>query len=419
MSSNRRGPTYNFGEQVPFAEPAWYRDWESPYYNESHKKFRQKVRDFIEKEIRPFSNEWEEDHISKGTELPLEIFRKAYDAGIYAPGMPIEWGGTPPEGGWDAFHDLIWLDELARGGSGGVCAGFTIYTMGLPPVLNFGSKYLKDKVLRDVITAKKFISLCISEPYAGSDVAALRTTAKRDGDFYIVNGEKKWITWAIHADYFTVACRTGDEGNGGISLLLIERNMPGVEVKRMKLQGNWLAGTCMVTFHDVKVPVKNLIGKENEGFKMIMHNFNHERFVISVQTCRTARMCIEEAINYGRNRTTFGIRLVDHQALRHKIADMAMRVEALQALLELIAYQMKVGIPQDKLGGVMAIAKVNASKTFEICAREASQILGGASYVRGGKGQLVERLYREVRGTAIPGGSEEIMLELAMRQAKL
>jgi alkylation response protein AidB-like acyl-CoA dehydrogenase len=162
--------------------------------------------------------------------------------------------------------------------------------------------------------AKKFIALCVSEPYAGSDVANLRTTAKREGDHYILNGEKKWITWAIHADFFTVACRTGGPGMGGISVILVERNSPGVSVKRMKLQGNWLAGTCYVNFDDVKVPVNNLIGQENQGFKVIMQNFNHERFVIAVQTCRFARICLREAIEYAQARKTFGKRLVDHQA---------------------------------------------------------------------------------------------------------
>jgi len=332
---------------------------------------------------------------------------------------PEEMGGTPPEGGeFDIFHDIIWLDEIARLGGGGLTNGFTIYTMACPPIFIWGSDELKEKV-KAVIKAEKFISLCISEPTAGSDVANIRTTATREGDYYILNGQKKWITWAKYCDYMTVAVRTGGPGMNGLSLIFVERNTPGITVRSMPLQGNWAGGTSYVTFDNVKVPAKNLIGKENAGFKMIMFNFNHERFVIAVQGTRAARACIQEAIVYARKRTVFGKRLIDSQVIRHKIADMAMRVQACWAMVETIAYQMQQGVGPDRIGGPMALLKVQVSKTLEVCAREASQIFGGSSYVREGNGAIVESIYRSVRGIAIPGGSEEIMLDLAMRQAKL
>jgi len=270
-----------------------------------------------------------------------------------------------------------------------------------------------------VITGEKVMSLAVSEPYAGSDVAALRTTAVRKGDHYIVNGEKKWITSGCYADFFTVAVRTGGPGAKGISLLLVERSMPGVKTQRMKTQGWWISNTAYVTLEDVKVPVSNLIGEENQGFRLIMHNFNHERFVLAAMANRYARVCLEEAINYGRQRRTFGKRLMDHQVLRHKVADMAGRIESVHALLEQIAYQMKCDVPDRHIGGIVALAKVQATTCMEFCAREAAQIFGGNSFTRGGKGEKVERLYREVRVNAIGGGSEEILKDLAMKQAKL
>jgi len=282
-------------------------------------------------------------------------------------------------------------------------------------VLRFGSQYLKDMVARDVITGKKIMALAISEPSAGSDVASLQSTAVKQGDHYVINGVKKFISSGMKASYFTVAAQTGS----GISLFLVDSNTPGITARRMKTQGVWVSGTALITFEDVKVPANRLIGKENEGFRYIMSNFNHERYGGCVMANRFARLCLEESIKFGRKRETFGKKLVGHQVIRHKIAEMARHVETTHALLEQITYQMKMGIPDVKLAGHIALAKVQCTRTFEYCAREASQIFGGASCIRGGVGEKVERLYREVRVVAIGGGSEEIMLDLAMRQSRL
>ena len=264
--------------------------------------------------------------------------------------------------------------------------------------------------------------MCITEPYAGSDVANIRCEAKKDptGRFYIVTGEKKWITNGIWADYFTVAVRTGGKGSSGISLLVIEKSMKGVECKRMDCMGVWASGTTFITFDEVRVPVENLIGNENEGFKYIMHNFNHERWGFVVQANRFARVCYEEAFTYAHRRRTFGQRLIDHAVIRHKLAEMIRQIEATHNLLENITYQMNTLSEEQKpkmLAGITALAKVQATKVFEFCAREAAQIFGGASYVRGGQGEKVERLYRDVRAYAIPGGSEEIMLDFGVRDS--
>jgi len=206
---------------------------------------------------------------------------------------------------------------------------------------------------------------------------------------------------------------------GGISMLLIERG-PGVTTRHMQCQGLWSGGTAYVTFEDVKVPVENLIGQENQGFKYIMYNFNHERWAMNIQALRFARVCFEEAFKYSHKRQTFGKRLIDHPVIRLKLAHMVRQIESTQAWLENVTLQLNTMTheeAQQKLGGSIALLKAQATTTFEFCAREASQIFGGLAYTRGGQGAKVERLYREVRGYAIPGGSEEILLDLGIRQA--
>eukprot|EP01117_Protostelium_nocturnum_P001016 TRINITY_DN11339_c0_g1_i1.p1 TRINITY_DN11339_c0_g1~~TRINITY_DN11339_c0_g1_i1.p1 ORF type:complete len:567 (-),score=223.66 TRINITY_DN11339_c0_g1_i1:63-1739(-) len=420
-----RHPKY--GQLVPYGDPLWYSGVFSPYYNESHHRFRAAMREFVEREITPNCHKWDEDK-----KMPSDIYRKCYEAG-FLPGVvggwPTEYAGDKIAGGvkpseWDYFHELILIDELSRCGSGGVVWGIQAgLAIGLPPILLFGNQYLKDKCAKPCLTGEKIICLCITEPYAGSDVASLRTEAKKtpDGKHYIVNGEKKWITNGVFADFFTVAVRTGGEGMGGISMLLLEKGMPGITTRQMKCSGVWPSGTTYITFEDVKVPVENLIGKENEGFKYVMYNFNHERWGIVVQATRFSRVCYEESFLYAHKRKAFGKRLIDQPVIRNKLAHMAREIEATQSWLETITYQMcKLSHKESvsSLGGATALLKAQSTTTFELCAREATQIFGGLAYTRGGQAEKVERLYREVRAYSIPGGSEEIMLDLGVRQAQ-
>lgn len=421
-----------YGSDVPFAEPPDLQGQYSPFYNEHHRKWRACCRKFVENEIMPFVEEWDE-----AGDIPhVELRAKAYEAGIYAPLSPVTYGGTPPEGSegdWhsfmpgvkvDPFFDFIMWDELARCASGGLVAtlfGSGPSGIGLPPILLFGSEHLKEKVARDVVSGKKTLCLCVTEPSGGSDVAAIRTTAVRDGDHYVINGSKKWITGGMKAEFFTVVCRTHSDkpGHNGMSMILLERNMPGISFRRMKTQGWWMSNTTFIEFDNVRVPVENLVGKEGEGFKYTMINFNHERFMMTVQTVRFARVCLEESIKFAKRRQTFGKKLIEHQVIRHKIAEMARRIEGTHRQLENVCYQVKCGYPDHKLGGYIALMKVDGSKLMEFCAREASQIFGGQSFTREGAGGKIERIYREVRVMAIGGGSEEVMLNLAMTQAKL
>lgn len=407
-----------YGDLVPYGDPYWYQGQNSLYYTESHRNWRKKVRAFVEEHISPYVHEWDENY-----EIPREVLLKTAKEGILAAVVgkwPTEYVGAGPEG-FDLFHEQITLDELARCGSGGILWGLVEgLSIGLPPVLLFGSQYLKDKVAKDCLEGRKIICLAISEPQAASDVAGLVTTARREGDYYIVNGAKKWITNGIFSDYMTVAVRTGGPKHGGLSFLLIESKSPGVVCTRMKCQGVWASGTTFVRFDDVRVPVSHLIGEENSGFKYIMYNFNHERWALVVQCLRFSRVCLEESFKYAMKRETFGKRLIDHQVIRFKIAEMARQVESTQAWVEQITYQMNSMSHDEsnpKLGGPIAMLKAHTTKVFEYCAREAVHVFGGAGYVRGGVGEKVERLYREVRAYSVPGGAEEILLDFAARQA--
>ncbi|KAK0725437.1 acyl-CoA dehydrogenase/oxidase [Lasiosphaeris hirsuta] len=415
-----------YGQQIPFGDPSWYQSYHSPYFNETHAALRTEVREWVDKEIQPFVAEWDEKK-----EVPAAIYkemgRRGYLAGLLGTHYQKQYVSNPielvPTEKWDLFHEMLITDELSRTGSGGfvwnVIGGFGI---GCPPLVKFGKKPLLDRILPGILNGDKRICLAITEPDAGSDVANLSCEAKlsEDGKHYIVNGEKKWITNGIWSDYFTTAVRTGGPGMNGVSLLLIERSFGGVSTRRMDCQGVWSSGTTYITFEDVKVPVENLLGKENAGFRVIMTNFNHERVGIIIQCLRFSRVCYEESVKYANKRRTFGKKLIEHPVIRLKLAHMARQIEASYNWLENLIYQCeKMGETEAmlRLGGPIASLKAQATVTFEFCAREASQIFGGLSYSRGGQGGKVERLYRDVRAYAIPGGSEEIMLDLSIRQS--
>lgn len=377
----------------------------SQYYNEDHEAWRYALRQFIDKEVAPYVNEWEE----AGT-FPRELYKKAADVGLLKLGYPEEYGGVDKP---DLFFDIVTSLELARVGGGGVLPSLNSHSIGLPPIVALGSEAMKVRIVPEVINGEKISALAITEPSGGSDVAKLKTTARRDGDHYVVNGSKTFITSGIRADYYTVAVRTGGEGMSGISLLLIEKDTPGFTQSLLDKMGWWSSDTATLYFDNCRVPVENLVGPENKGFAGIMRNFNAERLNIAAMANGLAMVCMDEAVGWARERETFGHRLVEHQVIRHKIAEMTKRILATQALLEQVTWQMEQGqVPVAEL----SLLKVQATETMEYCAREAVQIFGGMGFMRGNK---VERIYREVRVYAIGGGSEEIMRDLAARQLAL
>ena len=375
----------------------------SPHYDASHEAVCDTVRAFVAKEITPNVDAWE----AAGA-LPRDLHRKAAEAGIIGLNYPEEFGGTG--NAFTLFHSLVQTEELARPGAGGICASLMTHGIGLPPILAMGSPELQQRIAPAVLAGEKLICLGITEPGGGSDVAQLRTKAKRKGASYIVNGEKTYITTGMRADYITLAVRTGGPGFGGISLLLVELDSPGVSRTPLAKMGWHASDTATIHFDNVEVPAENLIGPENGGFAGIMRNFNGERLGMSQQAVAFARICYEDALDWARQRETFGKPLVTNQVVRHKLADMVRRIQATQAWIDHCAWTV---LNDCAFPGDFALLKVQATQTMEFCAREACQILGGASFMRGGR---VERIYREVRVMAIGGGSEEIMFDLASRQ---
>lgn len=371
--------------------------------DETHTEWRRSVRGFVDKEIMPFVEDWEE-----AGRIPRELFKKAKAAGMLGIGYPTEYGGEGTE--FDRFHGIVTSEELARIGAGGVSSALMIHGIGLPPIMALGSEEMKTEIGQKVLSGEKQISLGITEPSAGSDVAQLKTKAVKDGNGWRVNGSKTYITGGMTSKWLTTAVRTGGEGMGGISLLLIDLESEGVSRTELPKQGWWASDTATIHFDDVFVPAENLIGEEDKGFYGIMANFNGERLGMAAGAAASARVCVEEAAAWAQERKTFGKRLADHQVIRHKLASMAQRVWATTTMLDTYAWHVQNGnTPVAEL----AMLKVQATETLEYCAREAMQILGGAGFIRGHR---VERIYREVRVMAIGGGSEEIMRDLAARQ---
>jgi len=406
-----------FGDPCPFSEPAWYRGVPTPYYNENHAAFRAKVRAWVDENLIPFVDEWDEAYT-----CPIEKLRlSAHKAGVLSPWAPEELGGTPPEGGWDEFMFVIWADEMSRCGAGGVAILFFITYMALPHILTFGTDDQKENIARKIINGDGGIAITLTEPQGGSDLANIQTSAIKteDGKHYKINGNKKFITGGLCVDYFSTIVRTGGPGHKGLSIIVIPRDTPGVTVKKITTTGWWSGNTTFVDFDDVLVPVENLVGAEGMGFGVMATAMNGERLIACAGGVRMSRTCLSEAIKFAQARTTFGQKLSKSQVIRHKFAQMARRCEAAQAVLDNLAFSMSQGASPLQIGGPMALAKVECTSAAEYCVREASQVLGGASFVRGGKGRLVERMAREIRVSVVGGGSEEVMLDLAMNMSKI
>jgi len=372
----------------------------SLFYTEDHEAFREQLRRFVAKEIRPHAFAWDE-----AGSFPRELYRKAAEVGMLQIGFPERFGGVEA----DRFYTIILHQELARGCSNGVAAALNSHTISMPALARLGSEALTRRVLSRVLSGEKIAALACTEPSGGSDVGAIRTTATRVGDHYVLSGEKTFITSGMRADYFTVVARTGGPGTGGLSLFLLEGDTPGLQRSPLKKMG-WLASdTATLFFDDCRVAAENRIGAENSGFKALAESFNDERLGLAAASIGYARVAFEEARNYAQQRETFGKRLSKHQVIRHKLVDMAQRIETSQAYLELTAWQMDHGL--NPVADVCML-KNQATQTLDHCASEAVQIFGGAGYLRG---STVELIYRDVKPNVIGGGSEEIMKELAGR----
>lgn len=378
------------------------------YYTDQHRSFAESIRRFTAQEITPFVNDWEE----AGT-FPRELYKKAADVGLLGLGFEEQYGGVADT---DAFYMLLASIELAQCGSGGVLASLLSHSIGSPPIQHFASPELKAAILPQILAGEKISALAITEPDGGSDVAALKTKAVRDGDDYIVTGEKTFITSGIRADYYSVAVRSDPAAKGanGISMLLIDAHSPGISKTPLDKMGWWASDTAHLHFNEVRVPASNLLGAENMGFFVIMNNFNMERFSLAASSYGFALACYKDALDWAQQRKTFGKRLVDHQVVRHKLVDMATQLTTTRALLEDTAW--RLGQPSQQGNDLIAqlcMTKNVATRCMQFCADAAVQTLGGMGFMRGTRS---ERIYRDVKVNMIGGGAEEIMKELASRQ---
>lgn len=376
-----------------------------------HVAFRDTVRRFVARELEPHVTAWDE-----AGGFPRDLYLRAAQAGLFGLRLPEEFGGVP---GADFLHTLVSCVELAQCGSGGVLASLMSHSIAAPPIAALGSPELQRRTLPRILAGEWIAALAITEPSGGSDVAALQTTARREGDCYVVNGEKTFITSGMRADVYTVAVRTDPDAKGarGISLLLIERDAAGFARTPLAKMGWWASDTAHLRFDAVRVPAANLLGAEGEGFRAIMHNFTAERFSMAALSLGFAWACYGEALEWARQRRTFGQRVIDHQVVRHRFVDMLAQIESTRALLEDVAWRLDhAGSAEPGVVASVCMAKNTATRTMQFCADAAVQTLGGMGYMRGSKS---ERIYREVKVNMIGGGAEEIMKDLAARQLGL
>lgn len=403
---------------VPYAETA------SPFRTESHVAFQRALRRFIDTEVAPHADAWDEEGA-----FPGEFVGRMGEVGLLpcllGPGPHLRMSGLPLFSGmrpedYDMFHEAICHEEFKRIGSWGLVDGlWGGFIIGLPPVTKFGSEELVDRIAPPCLRGEKRICLAISDPYAGSDVSGITCKARREGEHFVVSGVKKWITGGMHADYFATAVRTGGLGKGGISFLLIERD-DTVTTKPIKTSYTSAAGTAYVIFEDTRVPVANLLGKENQGFKLVMANFNHERWAMAAGGNRLSRLVVEECFKWAMQRRVFGKLLVEQPVIREKLAHMVAQVESCQCWIEQITHQMNSMTFDEynaKLGGPIALLKLQQTRVAHFVADHSCQIFGGRALTRTGMGAIVEKFQKTYKFGAILGGSEEIMADLGIRQA--
>ncbi|KAL9090407.1 MAG: hypothetical protein Q9159_002034 [Coniocarpon cinnabarinum] len=420
-------------DPTPFAEPRWLCGIPSPYYNDSHRKWQRTCRDFISKHLNDFAIDWE-----KAERVPDHVYPTFASARMLIPTLPAPLpvnqlkdagihelpGGLKVED-FDPFHGAVYGHEMARSGTGGPAGSLTVgLAYGTPPIYKFGSPQLQRRFLPDIFHGRKRICIAITEPDAGSDVANIKTPARKssDGRRYILDGAKKWITNGIMSDYATMAVRTGPEESGaaGLSLLIVPlKGQQGVTMRRIPITGQRTSGTTYIELDNVEVPVDNLIGKEGNGMKYIMTNFNHERLSIAVGVTTSARVALSSAFAYVLKRHVFGQPLMTREVVRHRLAKCGADLEALWAWVETFHYALQHMSKEEadmQLGGLTAAAKAKAGMVLNECAQCAVLLFGGNGLTRSGQGEIAEMIYREVNNARVPGGSEDVMLDLCVRQ---
>lgn len=374
-----------------------------PFRTPERHELRRIVRRFVEAEVLPHLDGWERDG-----ELPRALHRKAAGIGLLGAAFPDSVGG----GGGDVIDMVTVTEEMHyAGASGGVIASLMTCGIALPHLVEAADPAQLDRWVRPTLDGEMIGSLAITEPDGGSDVASLRTTAKPDGDHYVVNGAKTFITSGCRADFVTTAVRTGEPGAHGVSLLVVERGTPGFEVSSKLEKMGWLCSdTAELSFTDCRVPASNLVGTENTGFIQVAQHFLTERLMLAVQAYAGAQRALDLTVEWCRNRETFGRPLMSRQLVRHTLVEMARRIDVARSYVRDVARR---SLEEDDLVAEVCFAKNTAVETGMWVVDQAVQLHGGAGYMRDSE---VERQYRDMKILGIGGGTSEILAELAAKQ---
>ncbi|MFF0657207.1 acyl-CoA dehydrogenase family protein [Micromonospora tulbaghiae] len=363
------------------------------------RQLRELTRSFVTREVLPHLSDWE-----RAGEVPRSLHETAAKIGLLGIGFPESAGGS----GGDLLDSMVVTEEIIRsGGSSGLVAALFTHGIALPHIVAAQDEALIERYVRPALAGTMIGALAITEPDGGSDVAGIRTCAVRDGDHYVVNGAKTYITSGVRADFVTTAVCTGFPGSGSVSLLVIDKGTPGFTVgRRLEKLGWHCSDTAELSFVDVRVPVTNRVGPEDTGFLAIMQQFANERLSLATQAYATAQRCVDLAVRWCRDRQTFGRPLVGRQVVRHKLAEMHSRTDAARAYVHDVAERVAAGQP---VVTEVAIAKNVAVSACDFVVDAALQLHGGFGYMRDAE---VERHYRDARLLGIGGGTTEIMNEI-------
>ncbi|MBN8930525.1 MAG: acyl-CoA dehydrogenase family protein [Rhizobium pusense] len=372
----------------------------SPYFTEEHEALRDQVRRFVETEIKPHAVQWEKDGF-----VPRDVLRKMGELGFFGIRYPADYGGSE----MDTMATVVLAEELGRSTFSGVAITALVHTdMASVHIANAGSQAQKDKYLPDIIAGEKIVAVAVTEPDAGSDVKGIRTTARREGDHYVLNGAKMFITNGVHADLYCVAAKTDPQArpSQSVSIFLVEKGMPGFSVSRALDKHGWRSSdTAELSFVDCKVPAENLLGQEGRGFYAIMSNFQNERTVIGAMAMGEAQAAIDLTLDYVKTRKAFGAPLWEKQAIRQRLAELAGKVEAGRQLVYHAAWLDAQGFDATR---EVSMAKAYCGELVNEVMYDCLQFHGGMGYMRE---SAIERMTRDARVQSIGGGATEVMLE--------
>jgi hypothetical protein len=369
------------------------------YFTEEHEFFRKSFKDFLQKEVVPHIEKWEET----GT-IERFIWKKFGEMGYFGLNYPEQYGGL----GLDIFYTVIFLEEMQKINSGGFAAAMWAHTyLAMTHLNKEGSHEIKEKYLAPSISGDKIGCLCITEPFGGSDVAGMRTTAEKKGDTYVLNGSKTFITNGVYSDYLVVAAKTSPElGNKGMSIFVVDRDTPGISSTKLDKLGWRASDTAEIAFDNVVIPTSNLMGEEGKGFPYIMQHFALERLVMGINAHARSEFALEYTIQYMKDRKAFGQSISKFQALRHKVAELSAEVEVCKTFNYTTAKRLNDG---EYVVKEATMSKLISTKVADEVAYECLQLLGGYGYM---EEYPMARLLRDSRLGPIGGGTSEILREI-------